>query len=145
MPTKGAIQMKLATFCMSVFLALSVQAADEPAKPAEQPAAKLWAVYFHADWCGSCRALQANLELVRDKLAALPVLNIKLDLTDDTTKQQARWLAEALGLQAVFEEHGQKTGFILLVQPEGKTVREKITKQLKSEEILAAYQKQLNH
>ena len=48
----------------------------------------LYAITFHADWCGSCKALEPLMSKARGKadLDNENVLFITLDLTDATTR-----------------------------------------------------------
>lgn len=81
----------------------------------------LYAVTFHADWCGTCRKLEPELVEARANgdLDNQNVLFVTLDLTNDTTKHQAGLLASALGIGDFYESNRGKTGFVLLVN--GKT------------------------
>ena len=88
---------------------------------AEEAEATLYAVTFHADWCGTCKRLEPELIEARTKgdLDTQNVLFVTLDLTDDTTKHQAALMASALGISDFYESNRGKTGFVLLVN--GKT------------------------
>jgi len=99
-----------ALLCTAV---VSLAAADGP---------ELIAAKFHADWCGSCKAMGPVFEELQAKFDTQPVLYITLDQTRDHQRQQAAWLAGQLGLGQVWAEHGGKTGFILLIDAETKAV-----------------------
>ncbi len=77
------------------------------------------AVKFHADWCGSCKAMGPVFEELQDKFDTQPVLYVVLDHTQEFDRQQSQFLATSLGLDKIWAKYGNKTGFILLV--DGKT------------------------
>lgn len=77
------------------------------------------AVKFHADWCGSCKAMGNVFEELQAKFDGQPVLYVVLDHTREFHRLQSRYLANALGLENIWKEYGNKTGFILLI--DGKT------------------------
>jgi len=77
------------------------------------------AVKFHADWCGSCKAMGGVFEELQAKFDTKPVLYVTLDHTRDFNRQQSKFMAQSLGLDNVWAKYGGKTGFILLI--DGKT------------------------
>ena len=84
------------------------------------------AVKFHADWCGYCRAMGPAFIDLSNKFDYKPVLFVKLDFTNSSTSKQAEYLAAALGLDDAWAEYGGKTGFILLIDADTKTVLDKL-------------------
>lgn len=87
------------------------------------------AALFYADWCGSCKVLDPKVEEAKAKLAEdTKTLFVTFDLTDDTAKAQSAMLAEALGLGSIYKAHGGKTGFMLVVDADDKSVLHKLTK-----------------
>jgi len=87
------------------------------------------AALFYADWCGSCKVLDPKVKEARVELAEdAKTLFVTFDLTDDASKAQSAMLAEALGLGSVYKAHGGKTGFMLVVDAEDKSVLHKLTK-----------------
>ena len=91
--------------------------------------AEVIALSFHADWCGYCKELKPVYKKVVKKHKAAPVLFHVLDQTEDADKQQAKYMAHALGLEDVWAEHGGSTGFVLLIDAETGEVLGKITHQ----------------
>ena len=77
----------------------------------------VYAVMMHADWCGACKALAPKIEQARENsdLDSKDVLFITLDLTDETSKNQAAMMASALGFQDLYNNNAGKTGFMVLV------------------------------
>ena len=52
-------------------------------------AAKVTAVKFHKDTCGSCKKIDEYYSEVKAELADSPVLFVQFDFTDDATKSQS--------------------------------------------------------
>ncbi len=92
---------------------------------------EIFSVLFYADWCGSCKVLDPAIEKARGKsdLDNAPVLFVRLDLTDATKRNQSRLMAHALGLSEFYEKNAGKTGFMLLVDAETKTLISTLTKE----------------
>ena len=79
---------------VSLGTAMSFALAGE--KTAETPTenAEVYAVKFHADWCGSCKAIGTTFEELEEKFDTLPVLYVTLDHTRQHNRTQSRYLAE---------------------------------------------------
>lgn len=94
-------------------------------------------VLFYADWCGSCKVLDPVIQKARGKsnLDAEPILFVKLDLTDETRRNQSELMAEVLGIQDFYKENGGATGFMLLVDAETKKVITRLTKNMDAKKI----------
>ena len=107
------------------FAGLTASAADGP----RAAQAERMAVMFHADWCGSCKVLGANVKEAKSELKDdAKILFVILDLTDDATRAQSAMLAEALGLGSIYEAHGEKTGFMLVLDAKDKSILQKLTR-----------------
>lgn len=94
-------------------------------------------ILFYADWCGSCRILEPEIEKARGKsdLDNSAILFVRLDLTDATRRHQSELMAHALGVADFYEENGGATGFMLLVDAETKEVISQLTKTMDSGDI----------
>jgi thiol-disulfide isomerase/thioredoxin len=77
---------------------------------------KLYAVTFHADWCGSCKALAPVIKDVRENANSQDVLFVKLDLTDADMIHQSKLMASSTGLWSVLKANGSKTGSMALIK-----------------------------
>ncbi len=86
----------------------------------------LIAVKFHADWCGSCKKMGNVFSDLNNKFDGKSVLFVELDKTNMTTSHQAKMLASALGLEAIYEQN-KGTGFILILDARTKAVKAKLT------------------
>ncbi len=97
----------------------------------------LYAVSFHADWCGGCKILGPNIKKARGHadLDNKNVLFVKLDLTDATTRHQSTLMASALGLEDFYKENNGKTGFVLLVNSKTGKILGKLTKDMDAKQI----------
>ena len=91
--------------------------------------AEVIAVKFHADWCGSCKAMGPVFSELEAKFDTQPVLYLTLDHTREHQRQQAMWLVQELGMDNVWAEYGGKTGFILLIDADSKEVLTKLTRE----------------
>lgn len=109
----------------------------EMVKTAET-APEIIAVKFHADWCGSCKAMGSVFEELQAKYDTKPVLYVTLDHTRDFNRQQSKYMAQALGLEKIGMEHGGKTGFILLIDGKSLEVVGKLTREHNLKQMGAA-------
>ncbi|TVR52128.1 MAG: thioredoxin [Puniceicoccaceae bacterium] len=96
------------------------------AKPAKPEAV---ALIFHADWCGSCKAMEPVIKEARQELGDARALFVTLDLTNDETRRQAELLAAALGLGDIYAERGGRTGAMLVVNRATGKVVETVTRE----------------
>ena len=94
---------------------------------AETPA--VIAVKFHADWCGSCKAMGPVFEELQAKYDTQPVLFVTLDHTREFNRRQSQYLAKSLGLHKIWAANGGKTGFILLIDGQSGEVVRKLTRE----------------
>ncbi len=95
----------------------------------------LYVIKVHADWCGSCKALVPILDEVRETMSAEPVLFLTLDVTDADRTGQARLLAAALGIEQHLKTNN-KTGLVLVINPEDKALLETLTKENTADEMV---------
>jgi len=93
--------------------------APEPKLDAGLP--NLVAVKVHAEWCRRSPVVAPIFKDFTDKYGNEPVLFVDLDITDTTTRQQARYLASDLGIEWVFDQPFE-SGMIKLLDRERGTV-----------------------
>lgn len=109
---------------------------------------KVLAIFFTADWCGSCKVLKPKLEEVKREFAAQPVLFTQFDLTDDFTREQSARYSELIGLEPLYREYERKergrTGFVLLVSATDRKPIGQVTANLTVAEIRAQITKALS-
>lgn len=115
------------------------QAKDKPIAKVAKPT--VIAVKFHADWCGSCKAMGPVFEDLTNKFDGKPILFVTLNLTNDTTRRQAQYLAAALGLDNHWSRLNGKTGFILLVDGYRKSQLATLTGQMNIKQMGAELNK----
>ncbi|MBL4707700.1 MAG: hypothetical protein JKY48_04590 [Flavobacteriales bacterium] len=94
----------------------------------------LLVVKFHADWCGSCKAIGSALEDLTNKLDGKAALFLELDFTNNTTRHQSNMMASALGIEKIVLENNG-TGFILVIDSKTKEVKAKLTKAQSAKEM----------
>lgn len=131
----------MALLLASAALLVAVGADRARAKQHESKSAampKVLAVKFHADWCGSCKAMGPIFEDLTNKFDSKPILFVTLDQTTTTKKRQSEYLAAALGIGESWPEYGGKTGFILLFDAHHKQVLGKLTRQQDIKQMGAA-------
>ncbi len=116
--------LRLVALLALVILASPALAANETQEP------EVLGVLFYADWCGSCKVLEPEIDKARGKadLDNEAVLFVRLDLTDATRSHQASMLASSLGLGEAFAQKAGATGFMLLVDAETKEVISMVTR-----------------
>ena len=127
----------ICSFLLIAVMPLKSYAAEAPA---------LYAVAFHADWCGSCKVLGSNVVKARGKsdLDSQNVLFVKLDLTNKATRDQSSLMASALGIKDFYEENNGKTGFVLLVNSKTGEAVGKLTKDMDSGQITTMIQEKIS-
>ncbi len=130
------------TLSLLIMAALPLQAKAETVTDK----AILYAVAFHADWCGGCKVLGPNIKKARGQadLDNKNVLFIKLDLTDATTRHQATLMASVLGLEDFYKENNGKTGFVLLVNSKTGETLGKLTKDMDSKQIITMIKEKMD-
>lgn len=107
---------------------------------AQTPQAKVIAVKFHADWCGYCKAMGPVFEELQAKYDQEPVLYVEFDQTREFGKRQSAYMAQAIGLDTVWAEHGGKTGFVLLIDATTKKVMQRLSHEQGLKQMGAALQ-----
>jgi thiol-disulfide isomerase/thioredoxin len=86
-----------------------------PAKDApEVCSAKPYVVKIHADWCGSCRALESVWQRIETDLADQATA-VTLDVSDRVAYTQSQAEAERLGISEFFQEYRSRTGTIAVL------------------------------
>ncbi len=131
-----AVAAMVALVAMAVMLPRGVWAQDSAKATTEKP--KVVGVLFYAGWCASCKALDPKLDEAKKQFMDQPIYFTRVDMTDDCTKKQSGMLAEWVGLGEIYREHAPKTGFMLLIDPQTKTVLSKLTKAQSEAELKAA-------
>ena len=105
---------------LSFFLALSIALAAPLATSAGE-AERPFLVKVHADWCGTCTALEPTWAALESAHGA-KLQMVVLDVTDRERLAASRAEAERLGLLPFFEGHRGKTGLIALLDAKGEPI-----------------------
>jgi thiol-disulfide isomerase/thioredoxin len=128
-------------FAAIAFIAFTVEQSnaqcEDPVKKT-----KLYALTFHADYCGSCKALKPNLMALQTKLEGEPVHFLKFDITSSESKSASEELASEIGVSELYKEN-QGTGFVLLVDADTKETVGKLTSKQSSDDMYKAVKNHL--
>ncbi len=93
-------------------------AAQEPAEvnhPEVLPAADIIVLNFHADWCRPSQVMSPMYVELKHSFEVQEVLFVNLDLTDDESVTQSKYLVSALGIEDIWNRHRGITGELLYV------------------------------
>ena len=96
-------------------------------RPVGLGSAEILAVRLHADWCKPSHVMQPRCSELKRNFATEDVLFIDLDVTDQNTRTQGKYLMSALGLEDIWTEHGGISGEMLIVDPKRKVVLATLT------------------
>ncbi|MEM9445415.1 MAG: thioredoxin domain-containing protein [Verrucomicrobiota bacterium] len=108
---------------MIMIAALLLNLASNQAMAAKDP--KIIVAKFHADWCGSCKAMEDSLVDLSNKFDGKEVLFVTFDRTNNTTTHHSELLASAMELGEIYDSHAG-TGYVLLIDPKNGNVIEKL-------------------
>lgn len=115
--------MKLLSLLTLAFVALA--GIPQAAKAMEgdhmaSPAVK--AVAFHSDNCGSCKILGPKMKEAMGAINKDKIDVVKFDFTDSNTIAETKKLAASKGVSNLLEQYGAKTGFVVLLDANGKEI-----------------------
>ncbi|MEX2657022.1 MAG: thioredoxin family protein [Balneolales bacterium] len=95
----------------------------------------LIAVSLYADWCGSCKQLDAMMDDIKPEFEDGDILFIYLDKTTDFDVKQSQKKARLLGFESVSNQYEGRTGLMLLIDPNTGELVKEITVAMTSDEI----------
>jgi len=90
------------------------------ASHAEEPATPM-IVKIHADWCGTCSALETTFEALEPQVGGDARIVI-LDVTDREAVARSQAEADRLGIRAFFDAYKSKTGTVGVLDANGTAV-----------------------
>lgn len=97
---------------------LFMTASQEPVEadhPDVLPAADIIVLNFHADWCRPSQVMSPMYVELKHSFEVQDVLFVNLNLTDDESVTQSKYLVSALGIEDIWNLHGGITGELLYV------------------------------
>ncbi len=80
-----------------------------------EPTADIIAVQFYAEWCTPSQVVAQRVKTLQEASTDKSVLFVRLDLTDDTRREQAQLLMSSLGCGDVWDTQRGRTGELLLI------------------------------
>jgi|GEM_PF-3194497 len=122
--------MRNASYLMSFLFAMMLTAGAFADKPAGTLVVK-----FHADYCGSCKAMQPALDQVRKEHGSDNVAYLVMNYTDEKTTAMSWEIAKAVGIQELVKAQKGKTGFALVVDRTSGEVAGKLGKQHSAQQM----------
>lgn len=130
LPYEQSINMKhlITTLAFSILASLPAHAMEQTESTSmDQKAPTAYVVKVHADWCGTCRALEPRIEALKQEFKGKDVEFVTFDLTSDETKEASKKLADSKGLADVFRKNG-KTGTVLVFPAKDPNQAQKLSK-----------------
>jgi thiol-disulfide isomerase/thioredoxin len=109
----------------------------EPA-PEREPAADIIAVQFYADWCSPSQVVAKRVEALQEAAADKSVLFVRLDLTDDTRREQAQLLMSSLGCGSIWDTQRGRTGALVLIDAHAMRSVSKLDQDDDAEQMIVA-------
>ena len=110
---KRAARVVVATLAVALQSASIALAETRSGSCSEKP----YVVMIHADWCGTCRALESTWKQIRAELADEATI-LQFDVTDRTAFEASRAEAARLGIGEFFDEYRGRTGTIAVLDCE---------------------------
>jgi thiol-disulfide isomerase/thioredoxin len=82
---------------------------------------RLVAVKIHADWCARTPEVAPIFDDMTAEYGNQPILFVTLDITDETGRQQARYMAANLGISSVYDDPFE-SGMVKLIDRQDEQV-----------------------
>ena len=92
----------------------------------EEKKAKLYAVAFHADYCGACKKIGPSVMELAERMKDQSVEFVKFDFTSDESRSKTKEKAKEYGLEEVLASN-KGTGYVVLVEADTKKEVGKLT------------------
>ena len=100
----------LAGLALFVLVGSAAMAEDAP----EGCSGKPYVVKIHADWCGSCKALESVWQRIETDLRDQATI-VTLDVSDRVAYMESQATAERLDISEFFQEYRSRTGTIAVL------------------------------
>ncbi len=136
MTTRKFALAALPVLAIALIATFSIAQSETKPKPADTPT--IIAIKFHADWCGSCKTVSPIVNDLTNKLDTKPVLFVTLDMTTQSTRKQAEYLAASLGIGNIWPQYGKTTGKVLLFDAKTRQIVGKLDKTMDIKQMGAA-------
>ncbi len=103
-----------------------------------EPAADIIAVQFYADWCTPSQVVASRVKALQEASADKNVMFVRLDLTDDARRKQARLLMSSLGCGHIWDTQRGRTGELLLIDAHAMRPISKLNQDDDAERMIVA-------
>jgi len=103
-----------------------------------EPTADIIAVQFYAEWCKPSQVVAQRVKALQENAKDKSVLFIRLDLTDDTRREQSHLLMASLGYQDIWDTQRDRTGELLLIDTHAMRSISKLDQDDNAEQMIVA-------
>jgi thiol-disulfide isomerase/thioredoxin len=112
--------------------AIALRVSSEREKP------RVVAVKFWHEQCPGCRKLDPEYTSVMERMRDEPVVFLTFDMSSERSRARSAAVAQALGLQELYEERMGMFGFVVLVDRETHALLGEITAKHDADEMVEA-------
>ncbi len=103
-----------------------------------EPTADIIAVQFYAEWCKPSQVVAKRVKALQEDAVDKSVLFVRLDLTDDTRREQAQLLMASLGCGHIWDTQRGRTGELLLIDTHAMRPISKLDQDDDAEQMIVA-------
>jgi thiol-disulfide isomerase/thioredoxin len=117
----SSIREKLFRAALAALFTVAVAAAGGAESAPDPNSALPYVVKVHADWCGTCSALEPTWEKIEAEYQGQARL-VVFDVTNKKAVEKSRAEAKLLGLTEVFDRYKGSTGTIAVLDAQGNPI-----------------------
>ncbi len=103
-----------------------------------ETAVDIIAVQFYAEWCKPSQVVARHVKALQETAKDKSVLFVRLDLTDDTRREQSHLLMASLGYQDIWDTQRGRTGELLLIDTHAMRSISKLDQDDNAEQMIVA-------
>ncbi len=132
-------RMTLIIVVLVLAIGCEVESAEQGAAEEAGDAEHLYAVLMYAEHCASCSMLDPTVEAVREEFEE-EITFLRFDMSDEDTKDASQQLAAKYEIEALYREHEDKTGYLIVVSEDGEEELLRLSGQYEEAELRAEFQ-----